>query len=385
MATPVDQDNDGTLLAQARAARNYTNMLASSSFDKFAFRDSAEPDGKAIWADYNTLYPLLDKINRSGTAVYLLNGWYDIYARDNFLIYNNLTVPKRLLVRPSDHSGIEAPGSDVDIAAEAHRWFDYWLKGMDNGIMDEPPIHYYLQGADKARAWQAADAWPLKAQQTAHYYFGPGQGRAASVNDGTLQQSPPGDASAVDAYPVDYSPTTGNNPLWKGLALPHKYPDMRLHDSKSLTYTTPAMETTMTVAGHPIAHVWLSTQAPDLDVFAYLEQVDAKGNSRYITEGELRASHRLLGVAPFDNFGLPWRNHLESELQPIPAGQPLELVFDLRPTAWQFLQGTQMRITIAFADAGNFDTPVLDPPPTVQILRDSAHASYVELPVIPSP
>jgi predicted acyl esterase len=73
---------------------------------------------------------------------------------------------------------------------------------------------------------------------------------------------------------------------------------------------------------------------------------------------------------------------LQGELQAIPAGQPLELVFDLRPTAWQFPQGSQMRITIAFADAGNFDTPVLDPPPTVQLLREAAHPSFVDLPIV---
>ncbi|RPH71912.1 CocE/NonD family hydrolase [bacterium] len=155
MATPVDQDTDGTWLAQARAERNNTNALAEkvADFERIAYRDSSGSDGEKVWSDYQTLYPLLEKINQSGTPVYLINGWYDIYARDNFLIYENLTVPKRLLIRPTDHSEIEAPGSDIDFGAEAHRWFDYWLKGIDNGIMDEPPIHYYLQGADPVQAW----------------------------------------------------------------------------------------------------------------------------------------------------------------------------------------------------------------------------------------
>ncbi len=263
MATPVDQDKYGTLLAQARAERKNTSALAESvaGFQNIAFRDSPGADGKAVWGDYQTLYPLLDKINRSGTAVYLINGWYDIYARDNFLIYENLTVPKRLLVRPTDHAGIEAPAADIDYGAEAHRWFDYWLKGIDNGIMNEPPIHYYLQGGDKGQEWQSTDSWPLKAQQTAHYYFGPGQGGAASVNDGTLQLSAPNDASAFDAYQVDYTATTGNNPLWSGLAMPHAYPDLRSHDAKALTYTTPALAAAVDVTGHPIAHIWLTTQA----------------------------------------------------------------------------------------------------------------------------
>jgi len=61
----------------------------------------------------------------------------------------------------------------------------------------------------------------------------------------------------------------------------------------------------------------LATEAPDLEVFVYLEEVDGNGNSTYITEGELRASHRNLSQAPFDNFGLPWRNHFQNELQSI--------------------------------------------------------------------
>jgi uncharacterized protein len=383
MATPVDQDKDGTLLAQARAERENTSALSAGMalLEGIPFRDSLNSDGKEAWIDYETLYPLLEKINRSGTPVYLINGWYDIYARDNFLIYKNLTVPKRLLVRPTDHSEIEAPGSDVDYGAEAHRWFDYWLKGIDNGIMDEPPIHYYLQGMDKT--YQNTDVWPLSNQEISRYYFGVGESNnKISTNNGALVLSSPVDTNSFDQYIIDYTTTTGNMPLWSGLAVSHKYSNMRNNDAKALTYTTPSLESAITVVGHPIAHIWLIADVSDLDVFVYLEEVDANGNSTYITEGQLRASHRAVDLPPFENFGLPWRNHFETEIQPIPKGEPFELVFDLRPTAWQFSSGKQIRITVAFADAGNFDTPVLDPAPTLQVLRDDGHPSCVELPVV---
>jgi hypothetical protein len=58
------------------------------------------------------------------------------------------------------------------------------------------------------------------------------------------------------------------------------------------------------------------------------------------------------------------------------------LVFDLRPTAWLFTPGKQVRITLAFADHGNFDTPILDPAPALDLLRDAAHPSYVEVPIV---
>jgi putative CocE/NonD family hydrolase len=386
MATPVDQDKDGTLLAQARAERANESALSEGMtlLEGIPFRDSLNPDGTNAWIYYETLYPLLDKINHSGTAVYLINGWYDIYARDNFLIYNNLTVPKRLLVRPTDHAGIEAPGSDVDYGAEAHRWFDYWLKGIDNGIMDEPPIHYYLQGV--VETYQNTDTWPLSDQEISRYYFGPGEGdKEISANNGALILSSPVDSEAFDKYTTDYTTTTGKTPLWSALAVPHAYPNMRSNDAKALIYTTPPLETAITVVGHPIVHIWLKADISDLDVFVYLEEVDANRNSTYITEGQLRASHRTLSLPPFNNFGLPWRNHFESESQPIPKGEPFELVFDLRPTAWQFSAGKQIRITVAFADAGNFDTPVLNPAPTLQLLRDANHPSNVEIPIFLNP
>jgi putative CocE/NonD family hydrolase len=388
LATPVDQDKDGSLLAQARAKRGDTSTLATQAegAENAVFRDILTPDGQNLWIDHEALYPLLDRINRSRIPVYLIDGWYDIYARDDFLIYANLTVPKRLLVRPTDHAGIEAAAGDVDYGAEAHRWFDHWLKRIDNGIMDEPPIHYYLQGVDKQQAWQSTKVWPLRNQVMTRYYLGPGKSaKKASINDGSLDPSLPADSQTFDAYTVDYSTTTGTSPHWTGLATAHKYPNMRSHDAKALTYTTPPLEAAANVAGHPVVHLWLRTGAPDLDVFVYLEQVDRNGNSTYITQGDLRASHRALSLAPFDNFGLPWHNHFQRELQLIPAGEPVELVFDLLPTAWRFSSGSRIRTTVAFADTGNFDTPVLDPAPALDLLRDAAYPSYVDLPFVKLP
>jgi uncharacterized protein len=385
LATPVDQDKNGSLLAQARAERSNASTLSKGvkTMEQYPFRDSPLPSGETLWVDNQSLYPLLDKINRSGVPVYLIDGWYDIYARDDFLIYNNMTVPKRLMIRPRDHSEIEAAGGDIDYGAEAQRWFDYWLKGIDNGIMAEPPIHYYLQGVDSQSAWKAADAWPLKQQTITRYYLGTSNtGQRVSTNSGSLVPDLIESSQLFDTYTVDYSTTTGNSPHWTGLATPHQYPNMRSNDAKALTYTTPELKAGLQVSGHPIAHLWLRSTAPDLDTFVYLEEVDQNGNSTYITQGNLRASHRILSPAPFDNFGLPWHNHFQNELEPIPAGEPFELVFDLLPTAWHFSSDKSMRITVTFADAGNFDTPIIEPAPTVQLLRDAEHLSYVEIPVI---
>ncbi|MGA2504064.1 MAG: CocE/NonD family hydrolase, partial [Anaerolineales bacterium] len=133
------------------------------------------------------LYPFIDRINQSHTAIYMTVGWYDIFTADIFYWYTNLSVPKRLTVRPTNHSQVSGDLADLNYSTEALRWLDYWLKGIDNAINDEPPIHYYLQNGPKNGTWQTSNQWPLASQKSIAYYFGPGKsGSVASVNDGSL-------------------------------------------------------------------------------------------------------------------------------------------------------------------------------------------------------
>jgi len=111
--------------------------------------------------------------------------------------------------------------------------------------------------------------------------------------------------------------------------------------------------------------------------------VDNEGNSTYVTEGNLRASHRALSEAPFNNLGLPYQRSYESDLAPIPAGETIELVFDLLPTSKLFHKGNRIRIAITGVDADNFETPILDPAPEIRLLRDTTYASSIDLPIIP--
>jgi putative CocE/NonD family hydrolase len=388
VVTPVDNDKDGSLLAQARKERSGSTLAKQSEvwFKKFSFRDSITSGGIKIWEGPGNLYPLIGRINQSGIPVYMTTGWYDLFsgAGDMFLWLSNLTVPKRLIVRPADHSEVEKNLFDLDYSAEVHRWFDYWLKGIDNGIMNEPPIYYYAMGASKKDAWQTSGQWPLAEQKLTRFYFGEGKtGSIASINDGFLRPEPPGHKDAFDNYTVDYSTTSGKYSLWYAVNWPRNYPNMRSNDQKGLTYTTSPLDTDMDVTGHPVAHLWVTTDAPDLDAFVYLEEVDDGGKSTYITQGNLRASHRKLGQAPYHNLGLPYHSHYQSELESISAGKPVELVFSLLPTSYLFRAGHRIRITVTCADADNFDTPVLNPAPKIHLLRDTAHPSFVELPIIP--
>jgi putative CocE/NonD family hydrolase len=377
VVTPVDRDRDGTLLAQARAERRGAAVgeTVGAIMTRASFRDS-KVGGRTIWAGEYMPYAHKDRINRAGVPMYLMAGWYDIVTRDAFLLYANFNVPKRLAVRPLDHSQTDESQFDLDLAAEAHRWFDYWLKGVRNGVMDEPPIFYYLMGGDGKLGWRSTDAWPLGKQTLTRLYFGAGE----PPGSGVLRPEAPMSEDAADRHAVDYTATTGKKSRWTAVNWVREYPDMRTNDAEALTFTTPPLEAAVEVIGHPLVRIWLSSDAPDLDVFAYLEEVDRDGNAKYITEGNLRVSHRSLSQAPYENFGLPFQRHSESERKSILAGEAVEVVFDLLPTAYRFSEGKRIRVTIAFADADNFDTPIVQPSPIVRLHRDRNRPSSIELP-----
>jgi hypothetical protein len=380
--TPVDGDDGGRLLAAAQAERA-RELSGTADFAKtLPFRDSAAASGSRVYLENSALYPFIERINRAGVPVYLVNGWYDLFSADAFFWHRNLTVPRRLVVRPHDHSGVEKNGDDLDIGAEARRWFDHWLKGIDNGIMREPPVHYFVMGAPQQEAWRASDRWPVAEAEPAAYYFAAGRsGTCGSVNDGGLKLQPEVNPSGSDAGTVDYGTTTGKGSRWTAVNWPRSYPDMRPNDEKALTYTSAPLEADIEIIGHPVARLWLETEAPDLDVFVYLEAVAPGGRSEYLTEGILRASRRKPGRPPFDNLGLPYHSHFAADAAPIPAGQPVELGLALLPTAFRFPQGGRIRVTVAFADADNFETPVIDPAPGLRLLRGERHPSRIELPL----
>lgn len=345
------------------------------------FRNSIDPvSGKPIHHERGPA-TYLDEINASGVAVYGLAGWYDAFPRDAFLWFANLTVPQKLVVGPWFHGQTDG----FDLGAERVRWFDRWLKGIDNGIDREPPIRYYVIDGEPGREWQTATTWPLPEAQPVAYYLREGRSASSrSRNDGRLLTAAPTVAAAADSQRVDTTATLGPGNRWAntyGGAV--GYPDLAANDAKGFTFTTAPLARPVTVVGHPVVHLWVTSSARDADVMVYLEEVDAAGRSTYVTEGVLRASHRKLGMPPFKNFGLPWPRSHREDVAPLPA-EPTELVFDLHPTAKRFRVGHRIRVTVQGADRDTHLAVHPNPPPTVAVWRDASRPSRLILPVVPS-
>jgi uncharacterized protein len=380
-ARPVDEDSSGSMAARAR--KEHLRNFKVLDLAKLTFRDSRLD--KSNIAPFFTWNPssYLDAVKQSGVGVYILDGWYDLYSRDALIWFKNLNNPRKIVIGPWSHS--ETDG--FDLAAEQLRWWNYWLKGIETGIMNEAPVRYYTMGAPTGKEWRTASQWPLPEEKPTKYFLGNGPSKSVkSVNDGLLDTQSPSEINGRDEYRVNYQATTGTSTRWNnGYGSPFYYPDMASNDEKCLTYTTGRLNSNLEVTGHPVVNLWVTSTARDGDFFVYLEEVDETGYSQYITEGVLRASHRMIAQPAFDYLGLPYHRSYAGDKRELPAGEPVELIFDLLPISKIFRSGNRIRVSIAGADLDNAQTPKVRPVPKVSIYRSVNYASYIILPIIPYP
>ncbi len=386
--TPVDEDHDGSMLAVA-TSQHRDNPDTFATVRSAPYRDSVTAgSGQPVHIE-RSVYPLLDRIAASGIPAYHLGGWFDGFCKDSLFWFRSYPNTKKTVMGPWFHGGF----AKFDQGAEYLRWFDYWLKGIDNGVLDEDPIHYYVMGADEEHAWRSSKTWPLPEEQRTDYFFrGEKSGSIESINDGILSTQEP-ETSGGDRYRVDYTTAICVDNRWTltcggGTATVDRpptqppYTAQAENDRKGLTYTTEPLKHRLQITGHPVAHLWTTSTADDGDFFVYLEEVSPDGESVYVTEGQLRASHRKLGAAPYDNAGLPYHPGGEADRMPLTPGEAAELVIELQPTAWLFRKGNRIRVTVTCADKDIFDTPILEPAPEISLLRDADHPSRITLPII---
>ncbi|MES2639523.1 MAG: CocE/NonD family hydrolase [Myxococcota bacterium] len=378
-AVRVGGDPSGALLAEARAVHAF-NRDTYGMFANLPHRDSTDLESGE--RSYDLRNPAYDghALRTPKIPVYLLAGWYDPFVRDAFAWFVNTPGVRRLVVGPWAHTG----NLGFDLAAEHLRWYDRWLKGAPDPIEDEAPLHFYVIGAPEGERWRAAWSWPLPEARPLDLYLCAGPtGTVRSCNDGLLGSAPP-KGEAVDEYRVDYTATSGTASRWtNAYGGPFGYRDLLSNDEKGLTYTTGALEADLNVVGHPVAHVWVSSSAEDLDLFAFLEEVGPDGAVRYASEGVLRASHRALATPPFLlPGGVPFHRSGAGDVAPLPR-HPVELVFDLHPIARRFPRGHRVRLTLTCADRDNALTPESPEPPLVRIHRGEQTPTRLVLPVVP--
>lgn len=374
---PVDADTDGALLAQA-IAEHAANVHMPDFIREFQFRGQALPYDPDFTSDSFSPHAYAAGM-RDDLAVMSISGWYD-GGYMNASISRFLTLERKhrhLLLGPWDH-GARGNGSPFRARLEPEfpvlgailRFFDEYIQGRDTGLAGEAPVHYFTLAQE---TWKAAPRWP-PAEASKTLYLG---------DDGALADDPGEDGA--DAYHADYGFGTGRDTRYARLQARHVetyYGNWQRRPGRLLRYVSEPLAEEVTVSGHPVATLHLSSDQRDACVFVYLEDVAPDGTVRYVTEGMLRALHRRESDPPSTyQTSWPYRSYTRADAEPLEPDAPAELRFALLATSWCFQAGHRVRISIAGADRDNFARLPHGRPGHWQVYRGAGRPSALTLPI----
>src|SRR5439155_1643221 len=239
------------------------------------------------------------------TPIVHLGGWFDIFLAGTLKNYVGIRARarsaearagQRLVVGPWVHGPLNMAkrvAGEVDFGEEAVRdynairlpWFDHWLKGVANRILEEPPVQLFVMGENR---WRFADVYPLRRTRDVPWFLHAGGG---------LDRTAPAGAEPADGYvydPDDPVPTVGGCTL----NLPGGAFDQRPIEGRCLVYTSAPVERPLTIIGPVTAVLHAMSSAPDTDWVVRLTDVHPDGTSRLLADGILRARYRESGTAP---------------------------------------------------------------------------------------
>jgi len=347
--------------------------------------------------------------------VYHVTGWYDSWgtqvANLNYVeLRKNKKSLQRLIVGPWIHSSESRSSAGeaqftadaaLDLPAFHQRWFDHWLKGMDNGVDRDPPVRIYVMGGGDAHKtpegrvfvgghWRDEQEWPLARTVATPYYLHSG---------GVLSPEKPTAARPITYLfdPKNPVPTLGGNISSQGNLMFQGAADQRCRtdfwlcsDSRPLSarndvlvFQTAPLAADLEVTGRLIVKLWASSNALDTDFTAKLIDVYPPsadfpaGIDLNIADSIVRARYR----------GGPGKAVL---LKP---GQPYEFTIEMYPTSLVFQRGHRIRLDISSSNFPRFDINPNTGEPLNDNRRwqlaentvylDAQHPSQITLPVIP--
>ncbi|MDZ4288064.1 MAG: CocE/NonD family hydrolase [Prosthecobacter sp.] len=265
------------------------------------------------------------------------------------------------------------------------RWFDHWLKGLDNGVMNDAPVHVFVMGRNQ---WSAEQDWPLPQTRWTKYFLRSG-GRANSIGgDGLLSTSPPDPADGAEFDSYTYDPAKPTRSPFTGGHLEDGAADTRKSSSGPdvLVYTTPPLEEEVEVTGPITAKLYAATSARDTDWMVRLIDVQPDGYSAMLCEGILRARHRDPARAGAFNA---------DKLSVIEPGRVYEYTIEFwRATANAFAKGHRIRVEISSSyfpyylrnlntGADNIGLETNSVVAEQKVMHSVGQASHIVLPVIP--
>ncbi|MDB4270907.1 CocE/NonD family hydrolase [bacterium] len=379
------------------------NIWPREISDKLFFiNDTLEYYDRKTTQSENSIDYLIHKLQETKIPVLLTGGFFDGFSRGIVQSFSNLkkTNPVYLFMLPRFHLpyGLTYEYWEIfnysynthsDHFSTQLQFFDKYLKDKDNGFDKKKPAKIYTA----FEGWKFYDSWPPENAKTVKFNLG---------QNNSLSKDMSGDG--IYSYDVDFTHSSSYTKSKFNPQLMHRIADSIMlrneHDKKCIVFETEILNEAVTVTGHPIINLQLSSNQANADVYVYLSDVDSTGVVYYVTEGKLRAGwHRL-----YDNNEsvnnlydvkpeLPWHSYKKENYDPAPFANDsiVSLKFALKPHAWKFRKGHKIRISLAGADNENYEfNPFISPnntlenckPTTLNIHTGKKYESYLELPVI---
>jgi putative CocE/NonD family hydrolase len=352
------------------------------------------------WIEHPNYDDYWKKINaeevfeKMATPAYSAGGWFDIFSDGTLKGYVGMATKgktetarkqSRMIIGPWGHGSSQKTG-DLDFGPQAHvdwhgiqlRFFDYWLKGEQNGMDREPPVSLFVMGRNE---WRLENEYPLARTQYRKLYLASNGKANSNRGDGRLTWDEPEPASKPDTYKYDPDnpvPSVGGNNCCgtPTLAGPRDQRPIEVRND-ILVYTSDYLKEDLEVTGPVKVVVYASSDAPDTDFVAKLIDVYPDGHAYNMAEGIVRARYRESLSAP-------------KMLEP---GKVYAFSIDLVGTSNLFRKGHRIRVDVTSSHFPQFDrNPNTGEPfgvnANVRVATQTVHhtrqyASHVLLPVIP--
>jgi putative CocE/NonD family hydrolase len=233
-----------------------------------------------------------------------IGGWFDPYLRGTLNLYHHITsrsqFPQYLIIGPWAHLPWSRKVGTIDYGKEAASpvdklqvaWFDYFLKGIDSELLNNPPIYLFEMGSNQ---WRYFESFPPNNQKI---YYLTSNGLASmredggklveSVNSGMLSSD---DTLVHDSWrPV---PSLGGHATIPAGSFERSMIDCR---SDVLTYTSQPLTEDLYIVGAVTVEIYCTADAPSFDLCAVLSEVHSQGNVYNFTQGYIRVNSQELPV-----------------------------------------------------------------------------------------
>jgi len=312
-----ERENDPGVRMNTR----YVNLLENPSLNPVFFDVLLNPTDGPFYYERSP-YTKYDRIN---IPVYCGSGWYGYtitHLTGAFRNYTGLKGPKKLIITGPYFRGINhyLALSWREYHDLLIRWYDHWLRGIDTGIMEEPPIKIFVMGPNRYRY---ENEWPLARTEWTKLYLR----RFGSLS-------------------------TGPETVWTEPHCFAQMPPTLTKEINSLKYSTAPLAGPVEITGPITLNLYASIDQEDTNWIAVFKDVAPDGSSVELTRGWLKASHRALDPGKSKPWQ-PYHTHVNHE--PVTPGEIYEYAVEIRPTSNVFGQGHRIQLEISSID---FTPPV---------------------------